>query len=119
MSFARIAPSGARRIVTSTRSRASSCPGIKLADDVDMLSEMRGMGTYTLLAGLLALAGAVVPQLRTLSFGVAVVIFVGYAVGRITSRFVDGKPGPDTVSGTVAESVLGALNLVGLVVALG
>ncbi len=90
-------------------------PGTRLEDDVDMLNEIRGIGTVTLFGGLTILAGIVFPGFKPTSFGVAVVIFLGFAVGRALSMALDGKPNSDLVKGTIAEVVLSALNIVCLV----
>lgn len=90
-------------------------PGIQLEDDVDLLSEMRGIGSVTLFAGLTILAGIALPDLRPTSFGVAIVIFLGFAVGRALSMALDGKPNKDLVGGTITEVVFSALNIACLV----
>ncbi len=89
--------------------------GDDVATDADMLSEMRGAGTFTLFAGLTILAGAVMPGLRPTSFAVGIVIFLGYAVGRSVSMVVDGKPNKDTVTGLFSEALFGVLHIVCLV----
>ncbi len=89
--------------------------GHDLGDDADMLSEMRGAGTYTLLAGLTILAGAVMPAIRPTSFAVGTVIFVGYAVGRLASMAIDGRPSEDVVKGLFSEVLFGGLHLICLV----
>ncbi len=89
--------------------------GDDVATDADMLSEMRGAGTFTLFAGLAILAGAVMPGLRPTSFAVGIVIFLGYAVGRSVSMVVDGKPSKDTVTGLFSEALFSVLHIVCLV----
>jgi len=89
--------------------------GNGLANDADMLSEMRGAGTFTLFAGLIILAGAVMPGVRLTSFVVGIVIFLGYAVGRSVSMVVDGKPNKDVVRGLFSEVLFGVLHIVCLV----
>ena len=92
--------------------------GDDVTTDADMLSEMRGAGTFTLFAGLAILAGAVLPGLRPTSFTVGIVIFLGYAVGRSTSMFLDGKPSKATVSGLGSEVLFSVLHTVCLVLLL-
>ncbi len=89
-------------------------PGIRLEDDPDMASEMRSDGAVLLVAGLVAFLGAVVSDARTASVAVVAVIFGGFAVGRLLSLALDGKPNKDLVQGTFAEIGLAVLNLVSL-----
>ena len=89
-------------------------PENRLEDDPDMASEMRGAGAALLVAGLVTLLGIVVPDARTTSFAVAAVIYGGFALGRLVSWSVDGKPNKDLVQGTMSETVLAVLNLIAL-----
>ena len=91
-------------------------PDAKLEDDVDMLSEMRGAGALLLLTGLITLAGLASPQVMPTSFAVAALVFLGFGIGRIVSLALDGTPNRDLINGTIAELVLGALNLGCLVI---
>ncbi|NKB88764.1 MAG: DUF4345 domain-containing protein [Acidobacteria bacterium] len=86
-------------------------PGVKLEDDVDMLSEMRGAGALTLLTGLIALAGLASPRVMPASFAAAGLIFLGFGLGRVISLAVDGRPNRDLINGTIAELVFGTLNI--------
>ncbi len=82
-----------------------------MADDVDLLSEMRGGAAVTVLGGLTILAGMAIPDLRPISFAVGSVIFLGFGAGRTLGMALDGKPNSDLVNGTIAECVLGVLNI--------
>jgi len=86
-------------------------PDIKLDDDIDMLSEMRGAGALTLLAGLVILAGLASTEVRPTSFAVAALIFLGFGFGRTVSLALDGRPNRDLVNGTITELLFGAINL--------
>ncbi len=91
-------------------------PDIKMEGKVDILNEMRGEGAFTLLGGIIILLGAIFPQLTLTSFIVAVLIFLGFAIGRLVSISIDGKPNKElVVNGTISELVLGALNIFCLV----
>lgn len=113
---------GGNRLTTPANSFCLQCylarPGVDLRDDPDISSEMRGDGAVLLLAGLVALAGTFVADVRITSLAVASVIFVGFAFGRLVSWKLDGRPNDNLVQGTIAESALGVLNVVGLVTAL-
>ena len=90
-------------------------PELKLESEVDLFNEMRGAGAVTLIGGLVVILGTIMPHLKLTSFVVAVVIFLGYAVGRLISLGADGKPNKDLIQGTIAEIVLSAFNIFCLV----
>ena len=93
----------------------SQNPDLKLEGEVDVFNEMRGAGASLALAGIIILLGTFLPDFRLTSHVVAIVIFVGFAVGRLISSNLDGKPNKDLVQGTYSEVVLGALNVVAAV----
>lgn len=93
-------------------------PGIVLADDPDMKSEMRGIGAVTLLAGVAILAGVGLPAVRVTSFTVGALFFGGFGLGRVTGVVADGKPNKDLLNGLGAEVLFGMLHAVGLAMAL-
>ncbi len=88
--------------------------GITLNNDVDLLSEARGIGGTMMLCGGMMIAGAAVPALTASSFAVATVIFLGFAVGRSLGYARDGKPNKQLITGLCTELVLGSLNAFGL-----
>ncbi len=90
-------------------------PDIKIEEKVDILSEMRGDGAVISLAGIIILSGTILPQLTFTSFLVAVLIFLGFAIGRLLSLSIDGKPNKDLVQGTITEIVLSVVNIFCLV----
>ena len=93
----------------------SQNPALKLEGEVDVFNEMRGAGASLALAGIMIILGTFLPDFRLTSHVVAIVIFVGFAVGRVLSSNLDGKPNKDLVQGTVSEIVLGVLNVVAAV----
>ncbi len=88
--------------------------GITLNNDVDLLSEARGIGGTMMLCGGMMIAGAVIPALTPSSFAVATVIFFGFAVGRSLGYAQDGKPNKQLIAGLVTELILGSLHTFGL-----
>jgi hypothetical protein len=88
--------------------------GITLDDDVDLLSEARGIGGTMMLCGGTMIAGAFIPVLTPSSFVVATVIFFGFAVGRSLGYARDGKPNKQLIQGLASELILGSLNAFGL-----
>lgn len=93
--------------------------GIKLENDVNLLNEMRAVSSVQLLAGLIILLGIFIPQLTITSFVVATLIFIGFAIGRITSITVDGKPNKQLIQGLVFEIIFGILNIICLLTVIG
>ena len=89
--------------------------GIKLANDVDLLNEMRGVSAVMLFGGIIILLGTIIPQLTLTSFVVAILLFLGFLVGRLLGMNSDGKPNKQIVQGMVFELVLGAANVFGLI----
>ena len=92
--------------------------GIQLANDVNLLNEMRGVSSVMLFGGIIILLGTIVPKLTIASFVVAVLIFLGFAIGRSVSIRVDGKPNKLIIQGLISELVLGAANVFCLINAL-
>jgi len=85
--------------------------GVKLENDVNLLNEMRGVSSVMLFGGIIILLGTIIPKLSFASFVVAVLIFLGFAIGRLLSFVLDGKPNKLIVQGLISELVLGAANV--------
>ena len=88
--------------------------GIELANEVNLLNEVRGVSAVMLCAGIIILLGIFLPKLTLTSLVVATLIFLGFAIGRGVSSAVDGKPNKLIRKGVVYELVFGALNIFGL-----
>ena len=89
--------------------------GIKLENDVNLLNEMRGVSSVMLFGGIIILLGTIIPKLTITSFVVATLILIGFAIGRLLSFGLDGKPNKLIVQGLISELVLGAANIFCLV----
>lgn len=89
--------------------------GIELDNNVDLLNEMRGVSTLMLLGGIAALLGTFMPALRMTSLAIATLIFIGFAIGRLISIGVDGKPNKKIIQGLMTELILGSANVFCLV----
>ena len=92
--------------------------GIKIENEVNLLSEVRGMSSLMMFGGILILLGTIIPELTITSFIVAILIFFGYAIGRLISIVIDGKPNKLLITGLISELVLGTLNVFCLIIAL-
>lgn len=92
--------------------------GINLANDVNLLNEMRGVSAVMLFGGIIILLGTIIPKLMISSFVVATLIFIGFAIGRMLSHLLDGKPNKMLVQGLIFELIFGAANVFCLVNAL-
>ena len=89
--------------------------GIKLENEVNLLNEIRGISSVMLFGGIVILLGTVLPKLTIASFVVAILIFIGFAIGRLLSIALDGKPNKQLIQGIIFELVLGSANIFGLI----
>jgi len=89
--------------------------GIKLEKEVNLLNEVRGVSSVMMCSGIIILLGTIIPKLTITSFVVATLIFLGFAIGRLLSIGLDGKPNKLIVQGLISELVLGAANIFCLV----
>jgi len=89
--------------------------GIKLEKEVNLLNEVRGVSSVMMCSGIIILLGTIIPKLTITSFVVATLIFLGFAIGRLFSIGLDGKPNKLIVQGLISELVLGAANIFCLV----
>ena len=85
--------------------------GIKFENEVNLLNEVRGVSSVMLFGGIIILLGTIVPKLTITSFVVAILILLGFAIGRLLSIGLDGKPNKKIVQGLISELVLGAANV--------
>jgi hypothetical protein len=88
--------------------------GIELENEVNLLNEVRGTSAVMLFGGATILSGTTIPQMTFASHVVAILIFLGFAFGRLVSIRLDGKPNELTMRGLIFELVFGSLNVVGL-----
>jgi len=88
--------------------------GIKLANDTDLLNEMRGVSAVMLCGGLLVALGIFVPMMTFSSHIVGSLIFIGFLIGRLVSMSADGKPNKQIVQGIYFELMFGGANVYGL-----
>ncbi|RLD24114.1 MAG: hypothetical protein DRI70_08575, partial [Bacteroidetes bacterium] len=82
----------------------------KLENDVNLLNEMRGVSSVMLLAGVIILLGTFIPELTLTSHSFAILLFLGFAIGRVLSFGLDGKPNKLIVQGLIFELILGGAN---------
>ena len=68
-----------------------------------------------LLGVIVIMLGTIVPELTLTSFIVAILLFGGYAIGRLISFGVDGKPNKQIIIGLVSEVVFCSLHVFCLV----
>lgn len=79
--------------------------------NIEMASEIRGIGAEMLLAGIVAFLGIFIPRLKVTSFVVLSVLFVGVVLGRSVSLVVDGMPDESLLRPATIEMILAALNV--------
>jgi len=85
--------------------------GIKLENELNLLNEIRGASSLQLFGGIIILLGIFIPQLTFTSFVVAILIFLGFAIGRLVSIGSEGKPNKLIIQGLFFELLFGSLNL--------
>lgn len=85
--------------------------GITLENDVNLLNEMRGGSAVMLLGGIIILLGIFIPKLTITSFIVAILIFLGFGIGRLLSIGLDGKPNKLIIQGLIFELAFSSLNI--------
>lgn len=72
---------------------------------------MRGVSAIMFSAGIIIALGLFIEKLSFTSHFIASLIFVGFAVGRLISLKVDGKPSKQITQGILFELVLGIANV--------
>ncbi len=92
----------------------SKFSGVKLENEVNLLNEVRGTSAVMLFGGAIILSGTAIPQMTFASHVVAILIFLGFAFGRLVSIRLDGRPNKLIIQGLIFELVFGSLNIVGL-----
>jgi len=85
--------------------------GIKLEKEVNLLNEVRGVSSVMMCGGIIILLGIILPKITSASFVVASLILLGFAIGRLLSIRLDGKPNKLIVQGLISELVLGTANI--------
>ena len=85
--------------------------GIKFENEVNVLNEVRGVSSVMLFGGIIILLGIIIPKLTFTSLFVAILILLGFAVGRLLSISIDGKPNKLIIQGLIFELVLGSANI--------
>lgn len=90
--------------------------GIKLENDASLLNEIRGVSSVMLVAGIIIALGTFIGKLSLTSHIVAILIFFGFAMGRLISLTVDGKPSKQITQGIIFELVLGVANVFCLII---
>lgn len=84
--------------------------GIILGNDVSLLSEIRAPGGTLLVAGVLILSGAFIPDMTYLSIILSCLFYLSYGLSRILSITFDGIPNKAIIIATTAEIILGLLS---------
>jgi len=101
---------GTSRIINPIKNYLKNS-GIKLENEVNVLNEARGVSSVMVFGGIIMLLGTIVPELTITSFVVAILILLGFAIGRSLSIALDGKPNKLLIQGLISEIVLGAANI--------
>jgi len=86
--------------------------GIALADDPNLLSELRGPGANLAVLGVLMLAGLFYQPLSKASIIVAKIVFFAFPLGRVIGIFADGMPSEAILAVLAVEVAIAILLLV-------
>ena len=86
--------------------------GITLAADPNLLSELRAPAANLAALGALMLAGLFRPSLTRISSAVALVVFLAFPAGRMTSIAADGIPAGSVWAALAIEVAIGILLLI-------
>ncbi|MCJ8337953.1 MAG: DUF4345 domain-containing protein [Pseudomonadales bacterium] len=83
--------------------------GIKLADNINLLNEMRAAGGALMAIGVLIILGCFINRLTYTATLVASLMYLAYGFSRVLSFAFDGLPTPALVQVAVLEIAIGAL----------
>jgi len=81
--------------------------GVKLSNDVNLLSEIRAAGGAVVGIGILIMLGVFIDKLTYTSTLVSIVIFFSFGIARILAIAMDGNPGEKIFQGIFFEFVSG------------
>ncbi|WP_417581882.1 DUF4345 domain-containing protein [Pelagibacterium sp.] len=81
--------------------------GIELMESVDLANELRSPGLWLALVGVSIGVGTFRRHLRSLSLGIATMLYLSYAAARSVSIALDGLPGTGLLIAMAAELLLG------------
>ncbi len=106
---------GTMRLIKPIRSLClksySDDPNLQIHGKESVFSEMRGAGGVTLFSGIAILTGIFFSDFRIASFTVAIVIYLGFVLGRLISMNLDGRPNKELVQGFFSEVIFSVLNI--------
>lgn len=86
--------------------------GIKLGDNISLLSEIRSSGGAILSTGFIVLWGAFVPKLRYVALLLSTSFYLSYGLSRVFSMVVDGLPNESLVVVTAFEIIIGTISFI-------
>lgn len=93
--------------------------GVVFPNEVNVLNEVKGVSVLMIGAGLLIVLGAVLSSFGFTAFVIGCLIFWGFAIGRLLSWAIDGRPNKKIVQGIAFEFIFGLAHLWGLFTQLG
>ncbi|WP_028980042.1 DUF4345 domain-containing protein [Sporocytophaga myxococcoides] len=85
--------------------------GIRLDNEVNILSEVRAPGGTLMAAGILIASGAFVSGMTYISIVLAALFYLSYGLSRTISIILDGLPTDTLVMATVSEIIIGLISL--------
>ncbi|MBC8268320.1 MAG: DUF4345 domain-containing protein [Rhodospirillaceae bacterium] len=103
---------GGALLFTPVEFQASS--GISLADDVNLLSEIRAPGGALLAAGIIIVSGAFVQKITQTSILLSCLFYLSYGASRLVGVMVDGVPNNTVIAAMACEIIIGLISLFAL-----
>lgn len=100
---------GASLLLTPIAFEASA--GIRLDNEVNILSEVRAPGGTLMAAGILIASGAFISGMTYISIVLTALFYLSYGLSRTISIILDGLPTDTLVMATVSEIIIGLIGL--------
>lgn len=84
---------------------------IPIANNINLLSEIRSSGGTLLAAGIVMLWGAFSLKVTQTALIISSLFYLAYGIARSISMVIDGIPSSSLVSVTIAELIIGTLSV--------
>jgi len=102
-------------LVTFAPEQLFALSGIVLGTDPNMMSEVRAPGGVLLGAAIFVASAAFVRSWQVPALTLSVLLYLGYAFGRVVAISTNGLPGTDLLWALAIEVALGIFSLMALV----
>ena len=86
---------------------------VSFSSDVDVLSELRGLGGVLFILGLYVVRGGISKKIEKASYDLSIAIYLGFALARVFSIAFDGAPNNSIIFVLINEIIIGLLCVYG------